>query len=71
MNCPYCSREMKKGFVKVNDNRFNLHNTVTWYPEEEIDKKVKEDWVSLKLEGDGHLCEECMRVVSVFGIKFR
>lgn len=71
MNCPYCSEEMIKGGVKVDDRRGNILNSVTWYPEEELNKKVKDDWINLKLYGEGYLCERCMRVVSIFEIKFR
>ncbi len=69
MNCPYCSKEMRMGGVKVMDATFNIFNNVVWYPEEELKKKVKKDWVNLNFNAEGYLCEECMKVVSIFNVR--
>lgn len=47
MNCPYCLKEMKKGGVKVIDTSNNMYSSVLWYPEEELNKKIKINWVEL------------------------
>jgi len=41
MKCPYCSKEMRSGGVKVIDAMLNMFNSVVWYPEEELEKKIK------------------------------
>ncbi len=69
MKCPYCSKEMEKGEVKVVDTTFNILSNVTWYPQEEIHKKIKRNWVNLKHKAEGYYCSECMKVVSIFDEK--
>lgn len=66
MNCPYCSKEMKKGAVKVIDTSNNMYSSVLWYPEEELKKDIKRNWVELKFQAEGYYCEECRKVVSIF-----
>lgn len=71
MKCPFCSKEMKSGGVKVIDSMLNIFNNVVWYPEEELKKKVKKNYVNLKFNAEGYYCDECMKVVSIFDQKIR
>ena len=66
MNCPYCLKEMKKGGVKVIDTSNNMYSSVLWYPEEELNRKIKINWVELDFKAEGYYCDECMKVVSIF-----
>lgn len=69
MKCPYCGNEMQTGGVRVIDTMFNMFNSVVWYPEEELKKKVKKNYVNLAFKGDGYYCDECMKVISIFDEK--
>lgn len=66
MECPNCGKEMEFGGVKVMDNKIISSSNVVWYPQEELDKFYKRDYVELELKADGFYCDECMKVVAVF-----
>ena len=53
---------MKKADVKVGA-------IVGAKSEEELKKKVKKNYVNLKFNAEGHYCDECMKVVSIFDEK--
>lgn len=69
MKCPYCLKEMRKGMVKIGESTLNIFNTVTWYPDEELDKKIRKEYVRLNFNAEGYYCDECMKVVSIFDEK--
>lgn len=50
MKCLYCSKEMRSGGVKVIDAMLNMFNSVVWYPEEELEKKIKKIMLILNLK---------------------
>ena len=54
MKCPYCDKEMENGEVKVVDTMFNMVSNLGWYPENEIKKMVKKNYVNLKFKGAGY-----------------
>ena len=68
MNCPYCSKEMEKGFI------FNGRASVRWYPEgvdmgefwpekEETVMLAKLSWVS-GAEAESWYCLDCRVVIT-------
>lgn len=69
MLCPDCNNETQKGFVKIQDAGFNILNNVTFYPEEERDKKVHQQYITLALQAEGHYCDTCMKVYAIFNEK--
>ena len=68
MNCPYCSKEMEKGFIR------NARDSVRWYPEEadtsgfwpENEGTVmlaKLSWV-FGAEAESWYCPDCRMVIT-------
>ena len=48
MNCPECGKKMKVGEVQAIDAKLNILNQITWYSEEDLEKRVKKNGVSVK-----------------------
>ena len=66
MICSSCSKEMKKGVVRLEDARMLSYSSLVWYPGDEEGKKVRKDYVDLKSKAEGYYCEECMKVLAIF-----
>ena len=68
MKCPKCGNECKKGYVKVKDagSLTQSLTMVTWYSEENVNKRIKKDAVKLHRKAEGYYCDECMKVFAVF-----
>ena len=67
MKCPECGKEMKKGIVEVKDGSLFLTSVmVHWFPEEEKKKMKRKNGVRLRLNAEGHYCDECMKVFAAF-----
>lgn len=71
MNCPICGSVLRKGFILVDSGEMsNAQTTVTWYPDEEKGKEIKNGAVELGLESEGMYCDECMKVFATFDVHF-
>lgn len=68
MKCPECGSECKKGLVEVKDagSLTQALTMVNWYPEENAEKKIRKDAISLQIKAEGYYCEECMKVYAAF-----
>lgn len=67
MKCPECGKEMKKGVVEVKDGSLFLTSVVvSWCPEDERKKLLRKNAISLRLNAEGHYCDECMKVFAAF-----
>ena len=68
MKCPKCGNECKKGYVKVKDagSLTQSLTMVTWYSEENVNKRIKKDAVKLHIKAEGYYCDECMKEFAVF-----
>ncbi len=69
MNCPECGKEMEFGQVQAIDGALNILNQIIWYPEEDLNKRIKKNGISLRLKAEAYYCNECMKVVSIFDEK--
>lgn len=63
MNCPKCGKEMRKGIVKAQaiGSLFN-EVVLSWCPDEDKNKWLKTSTVTLRQNGVGYYCDECMKV---------
>ena len=68
MKCPVCGNECRKGLVEVKNaaSLTQLTTVVSWFPEEQKNKFIRKDTVTLPLNAEGYYCEECMKVFAVF-----
>lgn len=68
MKCPECGNECKKGTIEAKDagSITQLFTVVSWYPDEEKNKMIRKNAVTLDLYGEGWYCEECMKVFAAF-----
>lgn len=67
MKCPECNKEMKKGTVRASGGTLTeLGTTLTLVPDESRNKLLKRGAVSLKLQGEGWYCDECMKAFASF-----
>ncbi len=66
-NCPICGMEMRKGNVKAQAIGSLFHDVeLSWCPDEDKDKWIKTNAISLRLHGSGYYCDECMKVFAEF-----
>lgn len=67
MKCPECGKDMRSGIVKTQAFGSLLNDAmVSWYPDEDKGKWIQTNAVSLRLNGKGYYCDECMKVFAVF-----
>lgn len=67
MKCPACGKEMRNGIVKTQAFGSLLNDAmVSWYPDEDKEKWIQTNAVSLRLNAKGYYCDECMKVFAVF-----
>lgn len=65
MNCPYCNKEMEKGYIDQTDFRFPLE----WYPanRETVFSVIVSKKRNVRLTYDGHVkayrCENCKKII--------
>jgi len=65
--CPICGKELKNGNVKVQTAGSIFNDVVMfWCPDEDKDKWIKSNTISLRLNGKGYYCDECMKVFAEF-----
>lgn len=66
MKCPYCSKEMAIGEARVEGETLIRSCNATWFPQEELKKRIRGNYVDLHLNAEGYYCDECMKVIGIF-----
>lgn len=39
---------------------------VNWYPKDSQGKLIKKNSINLKINSEGHYCDECMKIYAIF-----
>lgn len=68
MECPNCRKECKKGFIesRTAGSVTQSLNMVNWYPKDSQGKLIKKNSINLKINSEGHYCDECMKIYAIF-----
>lgn len=70
--CPFCNGHLKQGVVEAMTagSLLNTNTLVRFFDKEDENKIIKKSAIKLNIRGEGHYCEECMKVITVFNEKY-
>ena len=68
MKCPICNGECEKGILEAHNGGlfFGTSGKLSWYPEAEENKKLKDHEIPLTAYATAYYCHDCEKIFVTF-----